>query len=83
MKKVIGIKKYIKPSTIILFVILIFMVSDCAISPKFKKTFWHDETNPCTPGEYQNSIECNEWKMKYPKEYQRYKERMKEQVKSN
>jgi hypothetical protein len=33
-----------------------------------------DNRNPCT---YSNSAECQKWKKAFPKEYERYKERMK------
>ena len=42
-----------------------------------------DNVNPCTDGS--NRSECERWKKNYPKEYERYKERMRKnaEVSSN
>lgn len=69
----------VKRISVVVIIILLFMVSDCGISPKFTRVFYHDKVNPCTPGEYQDGIECESWKKLYPKEYKSYKERMKNQ----
>jgi hypothetical protein len=38
---------------------------------------YHDDENPCTPGEYYDKEACEEWKVNFPKEYYHYKDRMK------
>lgn len=60
----------------VLFFILIMICSDCSISPKFKKAFYHDQMHPCTKDSYlYDSLECEAWKVNYPKQYKRYLER--------
>lgn len=67
--------KYIKV-TIIIAILLMLIVSDC--SPRFKAAYHHDDMNPCSElykETFQDTLECYTWKMKYPKEYQRYLKR--------
>lgn len=77
-----SIKIIIKTSIITIF-ILLFIVSDCTISPKIARMIYHDKTNPCTKGEFYDDIECKEWQKKHPREYKRYLERTKTEPKSN
>jgi hypothetical protein len=50
---------------------LLFFLTAC--SPEFSRKFWHDETNPCTYGQYYyNKEECERWKEREPREYARY-----------
>jgi hypothetical protein len=66
-----------KPKKILLIILLTFISSQCVVSSKFEKAFWHDYDNPCTKGPYYNGIECENWKKNYPKNYEKYRERMK------
>jgi len=52
-----------------LILVLFVCVSDC-------KTIYHDKQNPCTKGEYGNTAACDEWKKNFPKEYERYINRL-------
>jgi hypothetical protein len=61
--------------TIIGTVILLIFTSECST---IKTKFWHDNNNPCTPGDFQNDTECEYWKKTFPKEYKAYQKRMKE-----
>lgn len=68
--------KYIKAS-IIIGILLMLIVSDC--SPIFKAVYHHDDMNPCSEQYkeiFEDTVECYTWKMKYPKEYQRYQKRI-------
>jgi hypothetical protein len=75
--------KLIRRTSIITIFILLFIVSDCAISPKIATIIYHDKTNPCTKGNFQNFKECDKWKKNHPREYKRYLERIKTEPKSN
>ena len=58
-----------------------FLAEDCT---QFRHVMHGDSYNPCMPSSVnENSIECKEWQNKYPKEYKKYKERMKQSIKSN
>ena len=70
-----SIKKIFNKAALIAVLILLFTVSDCSLSPKIGRAVYHDKINPCTPGENQNSIECENWKKQFPKEYKRYQKR--------
>lgn len=72
-KTSIMFKTYIKAT---LFFIAFMLCSDCSLSPKINSAVYHDKKNPCSSGEYSNSFECEHWKKKYPKEYQKYIKRL-------
>lgn len=64
-------KNIIKKIVIILcFILMLFLADDCSSS------LFHDKQNPCTKGEYGNSVECDQWKKNFPKEYKHYIERL-------
>lgn len=63
-----------KKISILLFIFLATLISDCVTLPK---SFYHDYDNPCTPGQYQNKVECEKWQQTYPREFNAYKKRMK------
>jgi len=66
-----NIKKIISIPMII--IIIIFMVSNC--SPLFISKFYNDSMNPCG-GINSDSVECEYWKEKYPKEYEKFLKRI-------
>lgn len=49
------------------------MVSDC--SPELNSKMHYDKYNPCGI-EYHDSFECERWREMYPKEYQKYLDRL-------
>lgn len=49
------------------------MVSDC--SPELNSKMHYDKYNPCGEN-YSDSLECESWRTKYPKEYKRYLDRL-------
>lgn len=55
---------------IIFIVILCFVANNCTV-------LMHDRTNPCSDAENADSLECNNWKVKYPKDYEKYLKRVK------
>lgn len=60
----------------LIIIAILLIVSDCVTIKKID--FMHDHNNPCSPGEFENAIECEHWKKSFPKEYKKYKERLKE-----
>lgn len=62
-------KKIKKTIIVFIMIMIVFIITDCA-------TLFHDKTNPCSKGEYQNATECEYWKKKYPNEYKKYVKRL-------
>jgi len=75
-------KKIFNKATLSLTILALIVVStEC--SPTFKSKFYHDKFNPCSPGPYQDNIECENWKKLFPKEYQKYQQRIKNAAKGS
>lgn len=73
----IALKFYKK---IMLCILLLMLSSDCSISPKIKTIIHNDRINPCGEN-YPDKVACEEWKKNFPKEYEKYLERQKKNLK--
>jgi len=58
--------------SLIIIVVLTFITHNC-------KILMHDYQNPCTKGEYYDSISCENWKNQFPNEFKNYKKRIENQ----
>lgn len=67
-------KKY-KILSVVALTLLFVFTSQCTTLKKI--SYHHDNENPCTPGSYQDNIECEYWKKNFPNEYKAYEKRMK------
>ena len=65
-----------KIATIFAIAIFLVIASECTTIKKIETKFWHDHNNPCTPGDFQDSTECEYWKKSFPKEYKAYQKRL-------
>jgi len=65
----------LKRIAVITILVIILLVSDC------NTKFYHDKTmNPCSGKTKEDSLLCNQWKTKFPKEYEHYQRRLKTDV---